>query len=56
MFDYHSILQHVSAVYLSHHQVGYKKSKKRPLPTNSGYKSIVEFIIIILKTDQLLQE
>jgi hypothetical protein len=53
--NFYSILQHISAAYFSHHQAGilvHKKSKRGwPLLTNSGYKIIVKFIIIILNRE-----
>jgi len=54
--DFYSTLLHVSAVYVNHHRAGilvYKNSKRgeRPLLTNSGYKIIVKFIIIIPKAE-----
>ena len=49
----HSTLLHVSAAHFSHHRIGKLVRKKRHLLTNSGYKVIVKFLIIINpKTEQ----
>ena len=58
IFDFYSILLHIPAAYFSDRQCEYWLTKRvkgeRPLLTNSGYKIIVTFIIIILKKEKLV--